>query len=146
MAGSSIAGMIVGTVFIVIFASATVTMVDNINKAQQATDVNLPDPEINLITATWTDDTDELVLEIRNVGSETISVNYIYISYDGASPFSISTLTLDSDIVTDGTQTQTGSLFPGETIHAIQTTVETPPTDALLVVFEYSSSVTVTQE
>ena len=81
MAGSSIAGMIVGTVFIVIFASATVTMVDNINKAQQATEVNLPDPEIDLITAIWTtDDGGTIVLTISNVGSETISVNHIYLA------------------------------------------------------------------
>ena len=135
MAGSSIAGMIVGTVFIVIFASATVTMVDNINKAQQATEVNLPDPEINLDLATWTDGT--LVLTISNVGSETISVNHIYFSLDGGTPLSIgdSSLALDS----------TGSLFPGETIFVTQTGVTDAPTDALLVAFEYSSSVTVTQ-
>ena len=77
MAGSSIAGMIVGTVFIVIFASATVTMVDNINKAQQATDVNLPDPEINLITATWTDDT---VYYIEISDYVLSSVNHIYLA------------------------------------------------------------------
>ncbi|MCP2507202.1 MAG: hypothetical protein NLN64_02765 [Candidatus Thalassarchaeaceae archaeon] len=138
MAGSSIAGMIVGTVFIVIFASATVTMVDNINKAQQATEVNLPDPEINLITATWTSpDGGTLILEISNVGSETISINYIYFSLDGGTPISIGdpSLTLDS----------TGSLFPGETILVTQTGVTDAPTDALLVAFEYSSSVTVTQ-
>tara|TARA_B100000767_G_scaffold211771_1_gene198959 strand:- start:710 stop:1126 length:417 start_codon:yes stop_codon:yes gene_type:complete len=138
MAGSSIAGMIVGTVFIVIFASATVTMVDNINKAQQATEVNLPDPEINLITAAWTSpDGGTLILEISNVGSETISINYIYFSLDGGTPISIGdpSLTLDS----------TGSLFPGETILVTQTGVTDAPTDALLVAFEYSSSVTVTQ-
>jgi len=137
MAGSSIAGMIVGTVFIVIFASATVTMVDNINKAQQATEVNLPDPEIDLITAIWTtDDGGTIVLTISNVGSETISINHIYFSLDGGTPLSIgdSSLTLDS----------TGSLFPGETINVTQTGVTDAPTDALLVAFEYSSSVTVT--
>ena len=51
MAGSSVAGLIVGTVFIVIFASATITLIENVNKAQEASEVELPDPELTLDSA-----------------------------------------------------------------------------------------------
>lgn len=51
MAGSSVAAMVVGTVFIMIFGMATVSLVENIDQSIKNADYELPDPEVNLISA-----------------------------------------------------------------------------------------------
>ena len=87
MAGSSVAGMIVGTVFIIIFVSATVTLVETVNKAQDASEVKLPSPELTLVSAdwTWTDTEGNIVYTITNTGTETVNIDHIFLSIDGLS-------------------------------------------------------------
>ena len=134
LAGSSVAGMVVGTVFIVIFASATVTMVDIVNKAQLAAQVELPDPEMILVSVVW-DEVDTLTYTITNTGSEAVKIEHIFLSEDNADPFSCSTLTRTPSLT---------YIFPGETISAVEAGLGASPSRAFLVVFEYSSSVAVT--
>jgi hypothetical protein len=145
MAGSSVAGMVVGTVFIIIFASATVTLVENVNKAQQAAEVELPSPELTLVSADWTWSGTEgnIVYTITNTGTETVNIDHIFLSKDGGEPFSCSTLTWDSSPAI--------YIFPGETIIATESglddsndNIDDNPQMVWLAVFEYSLAVSVT--
>jgi hypothetical protein len=147
MAGSSVAGMIVGTVFIVIFASATITLIDNVNRAQEASEVELPSPELTLVSADWTWDgaagDGSMVYTITNSGTETVNIAHIYLSKDGNDPFSCSTLTWDSSPAI--------YIFPGETIvatesglDALDDDIDDNPQTVFLAVFEYSLAVSVT--
>ena len=145
MAGSSVAGMVVGTVFIIIFASATVTLVENVNKAQQAAEVELPSPELTLVSADWTWSVSEgnIVYTITNTGTETVNIDHIFLSKDGGEPFSCSTLTWDSSPAI--------YIFPGETIIATESglddlddDLDDNPQMVWLAVFEYSLGVSVT--
>lgn len=145
MAGSSVAGMVVGTVFIIIFASATVTLVENVNKAQQAAEVELPSPELTLVSADWTWSGTEgnIVYTITNTGTETVNIDHIFLSKDGGEPFSCSTLTWDSSPAI--------YIFPGETIIATESglddlndDIDDNPQTVWLAVFEYSLGVSVT--
>mgnify|MGYP001476315973 CR=1 FL=1 len=145
MAGSSVAGMVVGTVFIIIFASATVTLVENVNKAQQAAEVELPSPELTLVSADWTWSVTEgnIVYTITNTGTETVNIDHIFLSKDGGEPFSCSTLTWDSSPAI--------YIFPGETIIATESglddlndDIDDNPQMVWLAVFEYSLGVSVT--
>jgi len=52
LAGSSVAAMVVGTVFIMIFGMATVSLVESVNESIKNTDYELPDPEVNLVSVT----------------------------------------------------------------------------------------------
>jgi len=52
LAGSSVAAMVVGTVFIMIFGMATVTLVDSVNESIKNTDYELPDPEVVIVSVT----------------------------------------------------------------------------------------------
>ena len=52
MAGSSVAAMVVGTVFIMIFGMATVTLVDSVNESIKNTDYELPEPEVVIVSVT----------------------------------------------------------------------------------------------
>ena len=145
MAGSSVAGMIVGTVFIIIFVSATVTLVETVNKAQDASEVKLPSPELTLVSAdwTWTGTEGSIVYTIPNTGTETVNIDHIFLSKDGNEPFSCSTLTWDSNPAI--------YIFPGETIiatesglDALNDDVDDNPQIVFLAVFEYSLAVSVT--
>ena len=145
MAGSSVAGMIVGTVFIIIFASATVTLIENVNKAQEASAVELPSPELTLVSADWTWSVTEgtMAYTITNSGTETVNIAHIYLSKDGNDPFSCSTLTWDSSPAV--------YIFPGETITATESgldagddDIDDNPQTVFLAVFEYSLAVSVT--
>ena len=145
MAGSSVAGMVVGTVFIIIFASATVTLVENVNKAQQAAEVELPSPELTLVSAdwTWSESEGNIVYTITNTGTETVNIDHIFLSKDGGEPFSCSTLTWDSSPAI--------YIFPGETIIATESglddlndDIDDNPQMVWLAVFEYSLGVSVT--
>ena len=145
MAGSSVAGMVVGTVFIIIFASATVTLVENVNKAQQAAEVELPSPELTLVSAdwTWSESEGNIVYTITNTGTETVNIDHIFLSKDGGEPFSCSTLTWDSSPAI--------YIFPGETIIATESglddlddDLDDNPQIVWLAVFEYSLGVSVT--
>ena len=144
MAGSSVAGLIVGTVFIVIFASATITLIENVNKTE-ASEVELPDPEITLVSADWTWSGTEgtMVYTITNSGTETVNIAHVYLSKDGNDPFSCSTLTWDSSPAI--------YIFPGETIVATESgldasedDIDDNPQTVFLAVFEYSLAVSVT--
>jgi hypothetical protein len=137
--------MVVGTVFIIIFASATVTLVENVNKAQQAAEVELPSPELTLVSADWTWSVTEgnIVYTITNTGTETVNIDHIFLSKDGGEPFSCSTLTWDSSPAI--------YIFPGETIIATESglddlddDLDDNPQMVWLAVFEYSLGVSVT--
>ena len=145
MAGSSVAGLIVGTVFIVIFASATITLIENVNRAQDASEVELPDPQLTLVSADWTWSGTEgsMVYTITNSGTETVNIDHIYLSKDGNDPFSCSTLTWNSSPAI--------YIFPGETIVATESgldasndDIDDNPQTVFLAVFEYSLAVSVT--
>ena len=145
MAGSSVAGMIVGTVFIIIFVSATVTLVETVNKAQDASEVKLPSPELTLVSAdwTWTGTEGNIVYTITNTGTEPVNSDHIFLSKDGNAPVSCSTLTWDSNPAI--------YIFPGETIIATESGIDAGNDDlddnpqiVFLAVFEYSLAVSVT--
>ena len=52
MAGSSVAAMVVGTVFIMIFGMATVSLVESVNESAKNSDYDLPYPEVNFVSVT----------------------------------------------------------------------------------------------
>ena len=52
MAGSSVGAMVVGTVFIMVFGMATVTMVESIDESVKNSDYELPDPQVVLVSVT----------------------------------------------------------------------------------------------
>jgi len=52
LAGSSVAAMVVGTVFIMIFGMATVSLVESVNESAKNSDYDLPDPEVNFVSVT----------------------------------------------------------------------------------------------
>ena len=51
MAGSSVAAMVVGTVFIMIFGLATVSLVDSVNESIKNADYELPEPRVEIVSA-----------------------------------------------------------------------------------------------
>ena len=52
MAGSSIGAMVVGTVFIMVFGMATVTMVESIDESVKNSEFELSQPEVTLVSVT----------------------------------------------------------------------------------------------
>ena len=52
MAGSSVGAMVVGTVFIMVFGMATVTMVESIDESVKNSEFELSDPEVVLLSVT----------------------------------------------------------------------------------------------
>jgi len=52
MAGSSVGAMVVGTVFIMVFGMATVTMVESIDESVKNSEFELSDPEVILLSVT----------------------------------------------------------------------------------------------
>ncbi|HIG33883.1 MAG TPA: hypothetical protein EYQ11_03255 [Candidatus Poseidoniales archaeon] len=52
MSGSSVGAMVVGTVFILVFGMATVTMVESIDESVKNSEFELPDPQISLVLVT----------------------------------------------------------------------------------------------
>ena len=52
MAGSSVGAMVVGTVFILVFGMATVTMVESINESVKNSDYELSEPEVIIVSVT----------------------------------------------------------------------------------------------
>ena len=52
MAGSSVGAMVVGTVFIMVFGMATVTMVESIDDSVKNSEYELSDPEVILVSVT----------------------------------------------------------------------------------------------
>ena len=52
MAGSSIGAMVVGTVFIMVFGMATVTMVESIDESVKNSEFELSEPEVTLLSVT----------------------------------------------------------------------------------------------
>ena len=52
MSGSSVGAMVVGTVFIMVFGMATVTMVESIDESVKNSDYELPDPQVDLVSVT----------------------------------------------------------------------------------------------
>ena len=56
MAGSSVGAMVVGTVFIMVFGMATVTMVESINESVKNSDYELSEPEVIIVSVTDNND------------------------------------------------------------------------------------------
>jgi len=52
MAGSSVGTMVVGTVFIMVFGMATVTMVESIDESVKNSEFELSEPEVTLVSVT----------------------------------------------------------------------------------------------
>ena len=52
MAGSSIGAMVVGTVFIMVFGMATLTMVESIDESVKNSEFELSEPEVILLSVT----------------------------------------------------------------------------------------------
>ena len=52
MAGSSVGAMVVGTVFIMVFGMATVTMVESIDESVKNSEYELSEPEVMLVSVT----------------------------------------------------------------------------------------------
>ena len=52
MAGSSVAAMVVGTVFIMIFGLATVSLVESVNESIKNADYELPEPQVEIVSIT----------------------------------------------------------------------------------------------
>ncbi len=52
MSGSSVAAMVVGTIFIMIFGMATVSMIESIDESVKVAEYELPNPKINLDSVT----------------------------------------------------------------------------------------------
>lgn len=51
MSGSSVGAMLVGTVFIMVFGMATVTMVESVDESVRNADYDLPDPKVEIVSA-----------------------------------------------------------------------------------------------
>ena len=64
MSGSSVGAMIVGTIFIMIFGMATVSMIESIDDSVEVAEYELPDPKIKLDSVTDKVETAGPVLEI----------------------------------------------------------------------------------
>ncbi len=52
MAGSSVGAMVVGTVFIMVFGMATVTMVESIDESVKNSEYELPEPQVDILSVT----------------------------------------------------------------------------------------------
>ena len=52
MSGSSVAAMVVGTIFIMIFGMATVSLIESVDESVKVAEFKLPNPEVDLITVT----------------------------------------------------------------------------------------------
>jgi len=52
VSGSSVAAMVVGTIFIMIFGMATVSMIESIDDSVKVAEFKLPNPEVDLTTVT----------------------------------------------------------------------------------------------
>ena len=52
MSGSSVAAMVVGTIFIMIFGMATVSMIESIDDSVEVAEYKLPDPEVDITSVT----------------------------------------------------------------------------------------------
>ena len=50
MAGSSVGAMVVGTVFIMVFGMATVTLVESIDESVKNSDYELPKPQVDIVS------------------------------------------------------------------------------------------------
>ena len=57
MSGSSVAAMVVGTVFIMVFGMATVTLVESVDESIKNAEFTLPDPQVVLTTVTDKEET-----------------------------------------------------------------------------------------
>ena len=52
VSGSSVGAMVVGTVFIMVFGMATVSLIDNVNQSIKNSDFELDNPKVDLISVT----------------------------------------------------------------------------------------------
>ena len=72
MAGSSVGAMVVGTVFIMVFGMATVTMVESIDESVKNSEYELSEPEVTLVSVT---DKQESTGPIAGLSFSSPSVN-----------------------------------------------------------------------
>ncbi len=73
MAGSSVATMIVGTVFIMLFGMATVSMIESIDESVRNSKYELPDPEVDFVSVT---DKEESTGPVQDLAISTPGTGY----------------------------------------------------------------------
>ncbi len=115
VAGSSVAAMVVGTVFIMIFGMATVSLVENIDQSMKNADYELPDPKVDLISVTDKPETTGPVSAISFAGATDQGTGYTGLDGDtcpvsGGSGTGMSvTISVVDDIVSGATISSVGS-------------------------------------
>ena len=72
MSGSSVGAMVVGTVFIMVFGMATVTLVESVDQSVKTAEFELPDPQVTLVSVTDREESTGPVevLSIQNNGED----------------------------------------------------------------------------
>ena len=113
---SSVGALIVGTVFLSIFAHAMVLAIGNMERMSSIEDREDPDIKVQIVNATFTSGT--LYVNITNAGTDSVSLDEIFLSYEGGTPRNFSNFYTGSDY-----------LFPGETVMG-STSVSGTPTRA----------------
>ena len=73
MAGSSVGAMVVGTVFIMVFGMATVSLVESVNESISNSDHKLENPEVIIVSVT---DKEESTGPVNGVSLQTSGDNY----------------------------------------------------------------------
>jgi len=117
LAGSSIGAMVVGTVFIMVFGMATVTMIESIDESMKNSDYELSEPEVVLVSVTdKQESTGPIAIISFNGGVNSGGSDYIssttcdLISSSSGTGATIDILDVDSDGEVDGI---VGNLVPG---------------------------------
>jgi len=111
VSGSSVGAMVVGTVFIMVFGMATVSLIDNVNKSIKNSDFELPDPKVDLISVTDTVQSTGPVNSVSVVsgGTTYASVSGCTTSTTGDGTGLVVSVTQDSNVVDSITVEQIGS-------------------------------------
>ena len=117
MAGSSVGAMVVGTVFIMVFGMATVTMVESIDESVKNSDYKLSEPEVVLVSVTDKQESTGPIATISFTGGvNSGGSGYVsgttcdLISSSSGTGATIDILDGDTDGVVDGI---VGNLVPG---------------------------------
>ena len=115
---SSVGALIVGTVFLSIFAHAMVIAIGNMERMSAIEDREELDIKVQIVNATFTSGT--LYVNITNAGSDSVPLDEIFFSYEGGTPRNFTHFYTGSDY-----------LFPGETVMG-STLVSGTPTRAFV--------------
>ena len=100
---SSVGALIIGTVFLSIFAHAMVAAIGNLERISAVENQENLDIKVQIVNATFTSGT--LYVNITNIGSDSVPLDEVFLSYEGGTPRNFSHFYTGSDY-----------LFPGETV------------------------------